>query len=180
MDFTLLPTDIKKYVLRPLLDLASFFSLRCALFLYEPKEEDFTEELQESIISSKLDLVKIFWSWLNKDTLCSYACKAGNMEVLTYCVDQGLPLNEVCCIEAAKNDRIDILTYLKSKGWCGGINLFVSLIQNDKFAILQYLIKNNLTERVNLRDVVNLLISKNSTEHMVKYISFVRKELSEY
>lgn len=63
---SLLPTDIKKYVLLPLLDPSSFLCLKIALTNYTVRKEDMTKETIESIVSNGIHLVKHFYLDIRK------------------------------------------------------------------------------------------------------------------
>ena len=146
--FDVLPTDIKQYVLRPLLDDLSLFILRMALWNPTPHKQEFTEAIQKDIIASGLKLTDRFNKNLSQGSLAIFASEVGSLEVLKHLY---------------KNNHISIFVMP---------NLLVSkAAENGHLHILKFLVKNTIGE-VN-KDTCKIAVN-NGHLHIFKYLDKIK------
>ena len=143
----ILPWDIKKYVLRPFLDISSLFSIRIAFYGRKAiRKECFTDEMIKSIIFHGLPFTLYFLDYFDDRYLAIYAAKVGSVDVLRYAHQNNYSWSPLIADNAAFNGHLSILQYIYEEGprlsssdpyW--GINVINGAVEGGHIDVVRYL-----------------------------------------
>lgn len=98
--------------------------------------------------------------------------------MLDYCYNQGLTLNEDCCIKSAKEDHSHILKYLKNNGCLGGINTLFSLVLSKSFDTIIHIMDNKLLGPIDSRNMnLSLMSGEIDVETLGQFMGIILPRL---
>ena len=133
--------DVKRYVIRPLLDPFSLLSFKKAWEWREFTQGDFNERIAEAIVSHGAPLVKIYYDFIKNYNLYTMAAKTDRLDVLQYVNERKHPMWVNCSLAAARYGRLNQLEFIyKEIGWSTGA--LRAAVENGHIHILQYVYDN--------------------------------------
>lgn len=193
----ILPLDIKRHVLLPLLDEGSKFSLRMA-YGFPLTREDMKEKVQIAIVHHGPDLMNRFWHLLNKDLLpqhviihgdatsfryirskgvklphniCDVVAAAGDLPLLKFLQKKGGKVNEKTCCEAAIHGHLHILSHLLANGrFINNMEIWFTVARHGHLNLFHYLEKKYGSIPISYLNVLFTETFKSGNMEMVQYL----------